>query len=75
MSARMRSAAAAQQASSLVSLPIIIVSYALTVRVISDPGPSAFLMGAIAWAIAIAVAVRGAGKMKRERLLGVASET
>jgi ABC-type Na+ efflux pump permease subunit len=75
MSARMRSAAAAQQASSLVSLPIIIVSYALTVRVISDPGPSAFLMGAIAWAIAIGVAVRGAGKLKRERLLGVASET
>jgi ABC-type Na+ efflux pump permease subunit len=75
MSARMRSAAAAQQASSLVSLPIIIVSYALTVRVISAPGPSAFLMGAIAWAIAIALAMRGAGKMKRERLLGVASET
>jgi len=75
MSARMRSAAAAQQASSLVSLPIIIVSYAVTLRVISAPGPSAFLFGAIAWAIAIALAVRGAGKMKRERLLGVASET
>lgn len=75
MSARMRSAAAAQQASSLVSLPIIIVSYALTVRVISAPGPSAFLIGAIGWAIAISLAVRGAGKMKRERLLGVASET
>ena len=75
MSARMRSAAAAQQASSLVSLPIIIVSYAVTLRVISAPGPSAFLFGAIAWAIAIALAVRGAGKMKRERLLGVATET
>jgi len=75
MSARMRSAAAAQQASSLVSLPIIIVSYALTLQVITTPGPSALLFGAIAWAIAISVAVRGAGKMKRERLLGVASET
>jgi len=75
MSARMRSAAAAQQASSLVSLPIIIVSYALTVRVISTPGPSAFLIGAIAWAIALFLAARGAGKLKRERLLGVASET
>ena len=75
MSARMRSAAAAQQASSLVSLPIIIVSYALTIRVISAPGPSAFLIGAIAWTIAFFLAVRGAGKMKRERLLGVASET
>lgn len=75
LSARMRSAAAAQQASSLVTLPIIIVSYALTVRVISAPGPSAFLIGAIGWAIAVSLAVRGAGKMKRERLLGVASET
>lgn len=75
MSARMRSAAAAQQASSLVSLPIIVVSYALTVRVISAPGPSAFVIGAIAWAIALALALRGAGKLKRERLLGVASET
>ena len=74
MSARMRSAAAAQQASSLVSLPIIIVSYALTVRVISSPGPSAFLIGAIAWAVALSLAARGAGKIKRERLLGVASE-
>jgi ABC-2 type transport system permease protein len=75
LSARMRSAAAAQQASSLVSLPIIIVSYALTVRVISAPGPSALLIGGIAWAIALLLAMRGAGKMKRERLLGVASET
>ncbi len=75
MSARMRSAAAAQQASSLVSLPIIIVSYALTMRVISAPGPSALLIGAIAWAIALFLAVRGPGKIRRERLLGVASET
>ncbi len=75
MSARMRSAAAAQQASSLVSLPIIIVSYALTMRVISAPGPSALLIGTIAWAIALFLAMRGASKMKRERLLGVASET
>lgn len=75
LSARMRSAAAAQQASSLVTLPIIIVSYALTVRVISAPGPSALLIGGVAWAIALFLAMRGAGKMKRERLLGVASET
>ena len=75
LSARMRSAAAAQQASSLVTLPIIIVSYALTVRVISAPGPSALLIGAVAWAIALFLAMRGAGQMKRARLLGVASET
>ena len=37
-------------------------------------GRIAFLIGAIAWTIALFLAARGAGKMKRERLLGVASE-
>ena len=75
MSARMRSAAAAQQSSSLVTLPIIILSYAVSARVISSPNSSALLIGTVAWAIAILLSVRGAGKLKRERLLGVASET
>jgi ABC-type Na+ efflux pump permease subunit len=75
MSARMRSAAAAQQASSLVTLPVIILSYAVATRVIASPGMSAFLIGGIAWVTAIILSVRGSGKLKRERLLGVASET
>ena len=75
MSARMRSAAAAQQSSSLVTLPIIILSYAVSARVISTPNSSALLIGAIAWTVAILLSIRGAGKLKRERLLGVASET
>ena len=75
MSARMRSAAAAQQSSSLVTLPVIILSYAVAARVISTPGSSAMVIGAVAWVIAILLAIRGAGKLKRERLLGVAAET
>ena len=75
MSARMRSAAAAQQSSSLVTLPIIILSYAVSARVISTPNSSALLIGVIAWTVAILLSIRGAGKLKRERLLGVASET
>ncbi len=75
MSARMRSAAAAQQSSSLVTLPIIILSYAVSARVISTPNASALLIGAVAWMVAILLSIRGAGKLRRERLLGVASET
>jgi ABC-type Na+ efflux pump permease subunit len=75
MSARMRSAAAAQQSSSLVTLPVIILSYVVAARVISTPGSSALLIGGIAWIVAILLSVRGAGKLKRERLLGVAAET
>jgi glucose-6-phosphate-specific signal transduction histidine kinase len=75
MSARMRSAAAAQQSSSLVTLPIIVVSYTVAIRVVSDPGPSAILIGGVGWFIAILLSLRGAQKMRRERLLGVAAET
>jgi ABC-type Na+ efflux pump permease subunit len=75
MSARMRSATAAQQSSSLVTLPVIILSYAVAAKVISSPGRMAFLIGAVAWIVAAVLSVRGASKMKRERLLGVASET
>ncbi len=75
ISARVRSAASAQQASSLVTLPVITLSYAVSVTVVVSPGRQAFLIGAISWAVAIFLSVRGAKKLKRERLLGVASET
>lgn len=75
VSARVRSAASAQQASSLVTLPVIVLSYAVSVSVVVSPGRSAFLIGAISWIVAILLSVRGAKKLKRERLLGVASET
>ncbi len=75
ISARVRSAASAQQASSLVTLPVIMLSYAVSVSVVVSPGRASFLIGAISWVVAILLSVRGAKKLRRERLLGVASET
>ena len=75
ISARVRSAASAQQASSLVTLPVIMLSYAVSVSVVVAPGRTSFLIGAISWIAAILLTVRGAKKLRRDRLLGVASET
>ncbi|MFV9671647.1 MAG: ABC transporter permease subunit [Acidimicrobiia bacterium] len=75
ISARVRSAASAQQASSLVTLPVIMLSYAVSVSVVVSPGRTSFLIGAVSWIIAILLSIRGAKKLRRERLLGVASET
>ena len=74
LSARVRSAAAAQQASSLVTLPVIILSYSVAAAVIAAPGASGIWVGAVAWIAAIFLTIRGAKKLKRERLLGVASD-
>lgn len=75
LSARVRSAAAAQQASSLVTLPIIIVSYAVAAGVVASPGSSGLWIGAVAWVVAGLLIARGAKTLQRDRLLGVASET
>jgi hypothetical protein len=75
LSARVRSAAAAQQASSLVTLPIIIVSYAVAAGVVASPGASGLWVGAVAWVVAGLLITRGAKTLQRDRLLGVASET
>jgi ABC-type Na+ efflux pump permease subunit len=74
LSARVRSAAAAQQASSLVTLPVIILSYGVAAAVITSTGTSAIWIGAVAWIVAIVSSVRGAKRLQRDRLLGVASE-
>lgn len=74
LSARVRSAAAAQQASSLVTLPVIILSYSVAAAVIASPGVSGFYIGLIAWLVAGWLIVRGSGKLQRERLLGVATD-
>jgi ABC-type Na+ efflux pump permease subunit len=74
LSARVRSAAAAQQASSLVTLPVIIVSYSVAAAVIAAPGASGVWIGLIAWLLAGFLVFRGARKLQRDRLLGVASD-
>ncbi len=71
VSSRVKSTAAAQQAASLVSLPIIIASYAIASGLLYDPTVAAFSVGAVAWVLAIIGLVSGSKALSRERLLGV----
>ena len=71
LSARVSSAAAAQQASGLVTLPLIILSYAQSSGLLLGEGRSALVLGGFAWAFALIGLRRGAKAITRERLLGV----
>ena len=75
LSARVKSTAAAQQASGLVSLPLIMVAYSQATGSLyggdqRSPGTSA----AIAWVLAAIALWRGMRVVTRGRLLGVADE-
>ncbi len=74
LSARVRSAASAQQASSLVTLPVILASYAVASGLLYSPVVTGSLAGLIAWIIAALLLASGSKSIKRERLLGVSSE-
>jgi len=71
LSARVRSGAAAQQASGLVTLPLIIIAYAQSSGVLLGAGQTAIALGAVAWLAAIWGLWRGATAVTRARLLGV----
>ena len=71
VSSKVRSTAAAQQAASLVSLPVIVTSYAVSSGLLFDPTLAALLIGATAWLIAIVGLRLGSRALDRERLLGV----
>jgi ABC-2 type transport system permease protein len=71
LSARVRSGAAAQQASGLVTLPLIIIAYAQSSGVLLGAGRTAIALGAVAWLFAVWGLWRGAGAVTRARLLGV----
>src|SRR2546425_7783447 len=71
LSARVRSGAAAQQASGLVTLPLIILAYAQSSGVLLGAGQTAIALGAVAWLAAIWGLWRGVGAVTRARLLGV----
>ena len=76
LSARVKSAAAAQQASGLVTLPLIILSYAQSTGGLLGAGGRAGLwVGAFAWVAAILGLMRGAHAVTRARLLGVDTES
>lgn len=72
LSARVKSAAAAQQASGLVTLPLIVLSYAQASGGLLGAGRSSgLLVGLVAWIVAAFGLVRGARAVTRSRLLGV----
>ena len=73
LSARVSSTAAAQQASGLVSLPLITIAYSQATGVLFGASYLPWLVGAIAWCAAFLSLRRGMAAVTRSRLLGVAS--
>src|SRR5206468_9334632 len=71
LSARVKSAAAAQQASGLVTLPLIALSYVQATGGLLGAGHAGLWVGAIAWIVAAFGLMRGARAVTRPRLLGV----
>ena len=72
LSGKVKSTAAAQQASGLITLPLIAVSYAQASGAIYGTPTTTIIIGAIAWSIGIASTWKGMSSVKRQRLLGVA---
>ncbi len=75
LSARVRSAAAAHQASSLVTLPVILMSYAVASGLLFSPVMSAAVAGLLAWILAGLLLATGAKSIRRDRLLGVSADS
>ena len=71
LSARVKSSAAAQQASGLVTLPLIMLSYAQSSGFVFGTTASGVAIGVLVWAVALAGLARGARAVTRPRLLGV----
>lgn len=72
LSARVRSTAAAQQASGLVTLPLIGIAYSQSTGTLLGQGMGAgWALGAAAWALAALSLQRGVRSVTRGRLLGV----
>ena len=72
LSARVKSTAAAQQASGLVTLPLIMVAYSQSTGALFGAGSASVWIGAVAWIIALLGLTRGMRAVTRARLLGVA---
>ena len=74
LSARVKSTAAAQQASGLVSLPLIMVAYSQSTGALFGGTKVTWIIGGIAWVLALTGLRRGMRTVSRARLLGVADE-
>jgi hypothetical protein len=71
ISAKVSSAAAAQQASALVTVPLVLVAYTVASGTLFRTELVAVVIGALAWVGAGLALVRGSRAVQRERLLGV----
>lgn len=74
LSAKVRSTAAAQQASGLVSLPVIMIAYTQSSGALYTGIAVSWFIGAVAWVGAALALRRGMAAITRARLLGVADE-
>ena len=72
LSARVKSTAAAQQATGLVTLPLILIAYGQSTGALATGGAIVSLViGAVAWLIAIVSLATGVRSVRRGQLLGV----
>jgi ABC-2 type transport system permease protein len=74
LSARVKSTAAAQQASGLVSLPLIMIAYSQSTGALFGADSVSWIIGGVAWVVALCALSRGMRSITRARLLGVADE-
>jgi len=76
LSARVKSTAAAQQATGLVTLPLILIGYGQSTGALAggDTVRIGLYLGAFAWLVAIVSLATGVRSIKRNALLGVANE-
>jgi ABC-type Na+ efflux pump permease subunit len=73
ISSRVSSGASAQQASSLIALPIVVLAFGVSEASLFGSATSAWVVGLVAWAAAATAIWRGANGLRRERLLGIGS--
>ncbi len=71
ISARVSSAAAAQQSSALVTLPLILIAYTVASGSMFEGSVVALWVGAAAWIGAVLALMRASRAVRRERLLGM----
>jgi ABC-2 type transport system permease protein len=72
LSARVKSTAAAQQATGLITLPLIIIAYGQSTGALATGGATVSIaIGAVAWLVAGVSLVTGVRSVRRGQLLGV----
>jgi len=73
LSARVKSTAAAQQASGLISLPLIVIAYGQATGVLLGADWVPLVLGGVAWIVGFLSLASGVRSVTRSRLLGVAA--